>query len=248
MDNKRSGRGGFALSFMLALLGFSFSVYTWYQLLPLQRARVIFLENSIITHNSKEEGDPTPPFDNLRPIIKNIGKSPASNVTFKIYGMYFDENSKFLYSNTNCMEFFSDQLIHDLDPGTESQFGSFNIPLIFLQNEQRMQGMQQIVIVFIMTYEDGFGSTKSNRYLLFQYTTQTNAFSSLLFNDSIKTHQRLISCLNEYGVSKEHISNLSKLLNIKSATLNNDPIPKKITSDYLMFNQILIYQTLKNRF
>lgn len=187
------------------------SIHIYNELLPLQEANVIFLENSNIIHS--QEGEQvllegmTVSYDSVEPLIKNIGKAVAKNIRFKIYAVYFDESLKFPSSGDSVEKFFDEKIIHDLPPDAVASLGVINLShgaegcSRILPKEK-----QQIAIVHYLQFTDSLSRETKDRIFLFQYNIGANQLRSLIGNDYKKIKDRLIQKIEEGG-------NDEKLLN-----------------------------------
>lgn len=182
----------------VGILGGIFSawwaVHTYYKLLPLQQANVIFLESANISHSGDsacQANGATIPFDAVRPQIKNIGKAIAKDIKFKIYVIYFDESLKFPTSKDNIEMFFDDELISDLPPDTSANFGAINLTY----NIDFPQEKRQVALVYNLQFADSITGKAYSRIFLFQYLIGEDKFGSLIGADYNKVCDRLIKKL-----------------------------------------------------
>lgn len=183
---------------------YNWSVDTYNQSLPLQEANVIFLESSNILHSQEGEQaqveDMIVSFDSIEPLIKNIGRATAKDISFKIYTVYFDESLKFPSSGDSVEKFFDEKIVHDLPPDAVASFGAINLPhgsescTRILPDEK-----QQVALISHLQFTDSLTGEIKDRIFLFQYSIGANQFRSLIGDDYKKIKDRLIKKIEEGG-------------------------------------------------
>lgn len=159
------------LSFVIALLSLGWSCYTHIQLLPTQRAIISFPFSNEVPLCKKNlcsglERDNLYVCDAdkaqalaIEPVLKNIGRSRADDVSFKIYGIYLVPSSNILASSSAQL-LFNEKLVHDLSPEMQTPFGTITFDITG----------KEVLLIFHLEYVDSLTKESVNEDFWYKYT------------------------------------------------------------------------------
>ncbi len=161
--------------YIISILAFLFSIYTYYTTLPLQQANVIFSASDItITPNVIIPGTDLTG-DWIIPSISNIGKSSAENIKFTIY---------IVQSTSSVQQIFNDSLVTNLEPGEKVRFGAFG-PTYKAPSGIDMSGAR-VGIIFHLSYIDSLTKEQKNSVSMYTYSLGGKDTITNLVNSNYK--------------------------------------------------------------
>ncbi|KKS16488.1 MAG: hypothetical protein UU71_C0001G0026 [Parcubacteria group bacterium GW2011_GWB1_41_6] len=177
-----------SLSAVIWTMGWSF--YTYNKFLPLSKADVILSESDIVIIQSNSCGAlETKSCDIIQPIIRNVGKAIAKNISFKVYIFPIDNKVEFVKDNPTD-KVFDDKIVNSLSPQEVISFGIIALPhevkAIKKENGKQVDfstiGIKNI-LVFYLEYVDSIGENIEEKYFFFNYITGRKGVSSLVGSD-----------------------------------------------------------------
>ena len=189
INQKRNWAAWSAIAISLVSIIWSgfWSFHTYNQLLPLQKSNVIFSESNLRILNNQtvcsSDGECLRG-DQIELTLTNIGRAPAQNISFKIYGVP--------YSNGTSSKLFDNQLVNDVQPGASVRIGNVGI------GNTEYPG-QPIALIFILQYTDSLTSLPMpDTFFFYHYTLGTQDVFSLIDADYSRLYKRLQVVANKY--------------------------------------------------
>ena len=117
-----------SLSAVIWTMGWSF--YTYNKFLPLSKADVILSESDIVIIQSNSCGAlETKSCDIIQPIIRNVGKAIAKNISFKVYIFPIDNKVEFVKDNRQTISSTRQGLVNQRF-GLETKMGRLEDDLL----------------------------------------------------------------------------------------------------------------------
>lgn len=191
------------LAIVISGLSYSHSLSTFEKLLPEHQANVVFSEEALMVIPDSEGVS-------FQPSVKNIGKSAAKKVKFRIYIAPFQRNNPVAIPSYPVRRVYNDKLVADLEPDEQASFGSFSIGRTLTAEDGKLfdafEVKPDVAILFHLSYIDSLSEKVMSKFFIFHYFYGGFTTNSLIGNDYKIIKEGIVKYLeNEGGKDEEFI-------------------------------------------